>query len=79
MATTKSTATVRKPTKAQSRKIEERAYQRFVARGYDHGHDVEDWLQAESEVMADVVSKTPAARPAAPKATDSKSRRKSAA
>jgi len=26
------------------------AYERFAARGYQHGHDVEDWLAAESEV-----------------------------
>ena len=31
--------------------IRERAYQLFEKRGYEHGHDVEDWLQAEAEVM----------------------------
>ncbi len=27
-----------------------RAYERFVARGYTHGFDVEDWLAAEREL-----------------------------
>ncbi len=40
-----------------------RAYQRFEQRGYDHGHDLEDWLQAEAEVMG----KRPAARAEQPK------------
>ena len=31
-------------------RVAERAYERFAARGYEHGHDVEDWLAAEAEV-----------------------------
>jgi hypothetical protein len=27
-----------------------RAYEMFTARGYQHGHDVEDWLRAEAEL-----------------------------
>ena len=27
-----------------------RAYELFTARGYQHGHDVEDWLRAEAEL-----------------------------
>ena len=38
--------------------IRDRAYQLFAERGYEHGHDVDDWLQAEAEVMG----KKPAAR-----------------
>ena len=30
--------------------IASRAYERFLARGGEHGHDVEDWLAAEAEV-----------------------------
>ena len=30
--------------------IRERAYQLFEQRGYEHGHDVDDWLEAEAEV-----------------------------
>lgn len=29
-----------------------RAYQLFEQRGYEHGHDVEDWLIAEAEVAS---------------------------
>ena len=28
-----------------------RAYQLFEKRGYEHGHDMEDWLEAEAEIM----------------------------
>jgi len=31
--------------------IRMRAYEMFEQRGYQHGHDLEDWLQAEAEVM----------------------------
>jgi hypothetical protein len=30
--------------------IAKRAYELFEARGGEHGHDVEDWLQAEREL-----------------------------
>ena len=30
--------------------IRERAYRLFEQRGCEHGHDVDDWLQAEVEV-----------------------------
>jgi hypothetical protein len=30
--------------------IAQRAYERFIARGYQHGHDLEDWLGAEREL-----------------------------
>jgi hypothetical protein len=32
--------------------VARRAYEHFVARGYQHGHDVEDWLRAEAELAA---------------------------
>jgi hypothetical protein len=35
------------PTEEQ---IAKRAYELFEARGGEHGHDVEDWLQAEREL-----------------------------
>jgi type II secretory pathway predicted ATPase ExeA/HSP20 family molecular chaperone IbpA len=34
--------------------IERRAYELFEARGYEHGHDREDWLSAESEILLNV-------------------------
>ena len=33
--------------------IAARAFDHFVARGADHGHDVEDWLRAERELAAE--------------------------
>lgn len=30
--------------------IAARAYERFAERGYQHGHDVDDWLHAEREL-----------------------------
>ncbi|SRR5579875_374444 len=30
--------------------IRKRAYELFVARGYEHGHHVDDWLAAEREL-----------------------------
>src|SRR5689334_12843601 len=32
--------------------IAARAYQRFLARGGEHGHDVEDWMAAERELAS---------------------------
>ena len=32
--------------------IERRAYERFVERGGTHGADVDDWLQAELELLS---------------------------
>jgi hypothetical protein len=42
------TQTATKPDTSQ--KIAERAYERFVSRGGEHGRDLEDWFVAESEV-----------------------------
>ena len=32
-------------------RIRERAYQLFEDHGREHGHDVDDWLRAEAEVL----------------------------
>lgn len=31
--------------------VAQRAYERYAARGYEDGHDLEDWLAAESETQ----------------------------
>jgi hypothetical protein len=31
--------------------IAERAYELFLERGAEHGHDLEDWLRAERELL----------------------------
>lgn len=41
-----------RPARPDSERVAERAYQRFEERGREHGHDVEDWLEAEREVSS---------------------------
>ena len=41
---------------ANDRDIARRAYELYLARGCDAGHDVEDWLQAERELQESVAS-----------------------
>lgn len=41
-----------------SEAIRFRAYQIFEQRGYAHGADLEDWLRAESEVLAQFGART---------------------
>ena len=47
-------------------RIQRRAYDLYVERGCEHGHDLEDWLAAETEVMGLPVK--PAHEPARPEA-----------
>ena len=49
-----STATVpeQKQTQAIDRKIREKAYYIFESRGYTHGNDWSDWLEAEKLLKA---------------------------
>ncbi len=39
-------------TDLQHQRIALRAYELYEARGYIHGFDVEDWLQAEREILS---------------------------
>ncbi len=32
--------------------VSSRAYELFLARGAEHGHDLEDWIQAERELRS---------------------------
>jgi hypothetical protein len=32
-------------------RIAERAYELYVQRGHEHGHDFEDWLEAERQIL----------------------------
>jgi hypothetical protein len=41
---------------ANGRDIARRAYELYLARGCDAGHDVEDWVQAERELQEAVGS-----------------------
>ena len=42
--------------------IAARAYELFLERGGEHGHDMEDWLAAESEVRVRLGRARPAAQ-----------------
>lgn len=46
-ARTSDTVAIQTPARDE---VAQRAYERFVARGEQHGHDVEDWLHAEREL-----------------------------
>lgn len=48
----------RKPAKASAgvpstAAIQQRAYELFVERGSEHGHDVEDWVEAERQLRGE--------------------------
>ena len=47
------------PTREQ---IEQRAYDLYLGRGCADGFDVQDWLQAESELLAGAEQNTPRAK-----------------
>jgi len=36
--------------------IAHRAYDLYLARGCEHGHDVDDWVQAEREMQASTIT-----------------------
>jgi hypothetical protein len=44
---------------ATERDIARRAYDLYLARGCEQGHDVEDWLQAERDLRAALRSARP--------------------
>ncbi len=54
------------PTRAESQhryfevlgsRIADRAYKLYVQRGQEHGHDIEDWLEAERQILPKEISK----------------------
>ena len=52
--------------------IEKKAYELFLARGGEHGADMNDWLEAERQLRAEI------AAPARPTRTPASSRKVSA-
>ena len=60
MATPKKTNVIRMPVPAPtSEEIAQRAYEIFQARGGEPGHDLDDWLQAESELLRENAVRRP--------------------
>jgi len=51
MATPKKQADRKKVSAPTAEEIAQRAYEIFVARGGEPGHELDDWLQAESELL----------------------------
>lgn len=41
-----------------SERIQKRAYELYEARGREGGHDLEDWLQAEAEIIPGITPVT---------------------
>ena len=62
MATPKKQATnvITMPASAPTtEEIAQRAYEIFLARGGEPGHDIDDWLQAESELLRERAARRP--------------------
>jgi hypothetical protein len=51
MATLKKQADIVRVRTPTTEEIAERAYEIFLARGGEPGHDLDDWLQAEAELL----------------------------
>ena len=66
--------TVKRPTHQE---IAARAYQLYLQRGRQEGHDVDDWLQAEYELMQLPVRKLAELEPTATVAAKGASRKQS--
>jgi hypothetical protein len=45
--------------KSLEEKIRRRAYELFLGRGAQHGRDLDDWLQAETELVRQAVAASP--------------------
>ena len=46
----------RRPTAVTNDDVARRAYDLYLARGGEHGHDQDDWLRAEQELQASVTT-----------------------
>ena len=46
------------PPRPNASRIARRAYERYEARGRQHGHDMDDWFEAERELRQSVSSDT---------------------
>jgi hypothetical protein len=47
----------------QRRQIERRAYEIFLNRGGTHGHDLDDWLQAQRDLLSSLASSSLRTKP----------------
>ncbi len=51
---------ITQPSTELQEQIRFRAFELYVQRGGDHGHDLDDWLQAEFEITGPMVEKSAA-------------------
>jgi hypothetical protein len=51
------------PTQSTEEKIRFRAYELFLKRGCEHGRHMEDWLQAEAELLRSKLGPAPVPTP----------------
>jgi hypothetical protein len=56
----KNVTAVPEPSRSRHDEIARRAFDIFISRGGNHGHDVDDWLKAEAEVNARASGESPA-------------------
>ncbi len=42
------------PVKIPHERIAQRAYEKWLKRGCGHGHDMQDWMEAEAELRAEM-------------------------
>ncbi len=61
--------TINRPSEEQ---VRVRAYQIYLERGGQHGHDADDWLQAEYELMQLPIQKIAKLNTARPKGKDNR-------
>ena len=59
MATPKKRADKMPALAPTTEEIAQRAYEIFVARGGEPGHDLDDWFQAESELLRERAARQP--------------------
>ena len=52
VSTSAQETSVRQPSGNLEEAVRFRAYQLFLQRGARHGHDLEDWLRAEGEIVS---------------------------
>jgi hypothetical protein len=58
VATPSMTPSATTPTKLPYDKVAMRAYEKWCHRGCPHGTDVQDWLEAETEIRTEMIRTT---------------------
>ena len=51
-STTTASRTTARVSRVTEDSVRERAYQLFATRGFEHGHDFDDWVEAERQLKS---------------------------